>query len=319
MMPFVVGAATETGVKAENEDWVLAATWRFAAGSPPLALLLALDGVTMGGAGRVASTSAGAAIAERLLRVLAQHYGLPPQEPRLGGRRLLQLAVEHGHRQVRELQRHEGLSQMSTTAVAALLHGRRLFYATAGDSRLYLRRGGVWFLLSRDHTAVGRLVELGALTPEEARFSPARHQIYNALGIAQRFFCETGELRLEARDLVVACTDGVHEYLDFTSSALGVAVEPDHADSLDGWCAALVQTAYDGGSDDNLGAAACLVREEPPDASGLPPTVLRYGERWHPVEWEQVEARAGHRRPILDAVQPYGTDAAADEASAGEP
>ena len=71
---------------------------------------------------------------------------------------------------------------MSTTAVCAWVIGERLFIASVGDSRIYLRRGESIRQLSTDHTWVQEAVDSGLLTFEEARNHPNAHVIRRHLG-----------------------------------------------------------------------------------------------------------------------------------------
>jgi protein phosphatase len=71
---------------------------------------------------------------------------------------------------------------MGTTCVAALLVGRRLFTAYAGDSRLYLARRGGIVQTTVDHTFVQEAIELGLLKPDEAKNHPHRHVVRRHLG-----------------------------------------------------------------------------------------------------------------------------------------
>ena len=312
MSRHVIGAATDRGVKGVNEDWVLAARWELASNRGPVdyTLLLVLDGVTAGGGGQLASSTAGAAFVGTILRYLCHHYGEPPFNRKLSPRRILQDAAHQAHLEIRGMnQRGNAFRNVSTTLVAALIHGPRMWYASVGDSRLYMRRDNAWVQLTRDHSIVARQVELGVMTPEAAATSPDRHQIYNALGLASGFVCETGEMQVREGDVVMACSDGVYECLDLASA---VASPPETAGGdLRPWCHALVEAAYDAGSDDNLGVAACCLRELGELDVTLQPTVLQYGERWRPVDWPG--GSGGTAVPAQRTVFPYGSDVIPDD------
>jgi serine/threonine protein phosphatase PrpC len=81
---------------------------------------------------------------------------------------------------------HPELHGMGTTATAIALLGNQLYYAHVGDSRLYLVRGANISRLTHDHSYVGRLVQNGVISAEEAETHPQRHILTAALARAQR-------------------------------------------------------------------------------------------------------------------------------------
>jgi PPM family protein phosphatase len=116
------------------------------------------------------------------------------------------------HERIRECSlRRPELLGMGTTATAIVLLGHRLYYAHVGDSRLYLVRGSNISRLTHDHTYVGRLVQNGLITSEEAEIHPQRHILTAALGAGAEVEPEFPErpVPLEKDDVLVLCTDGL--------------------------------------------------------------------------------------------------------------
>ena len=74
------------------------------------------------------------------------------------------------------------LRGMGTTVVAALTVDNRLYIASVGDSRIYLFCGGDMVQLTRDHSYVQYLIDMGQITPEEALTNPYRNVITRAVG-----------------------------------------------------------------------------------------------------------------------------------------
>ena len=71
-----------------------------------------------------------------------------------------------------------------TTMTAVMVIGSRMTVAHVGDSRAYaVYMDGRMQVLTRDHSLVRRLEELGQITPEEASNHPQRHVLYRALGL----------------------------------------------------------------------------------------------------------------------------------------
>ena len=96
---------------------------------------------------------------------------------------LLLDAVKAAHERIRQqAAANPSLYGMGTTCTAAAIVDNQLYFAHVGDSRLYMVRSGVLTQLTRDHSYVGRLVESGLISRDEAEFHPQRHILTAALG-----------------------------------------------------------------------------------------------------------------------------------------
>ena len=97
-----------------------------------------------------------------------------------------------------------------TTCVACLVQNNIAYWAHAGDSRLYLFRGGKILTQTRDHSRVQLLLDQGLITPAQAAKHPERNKVYCCLGGSQMPEIEySRKTPLEARDMLVLCTDGL--------------------------------------------------------------------------------------------------------------
>lgn len=96
-----------------------------------------------------------------------------------------------------------------TTVVAAVLYGDLLVAMNVGDSRAYLLRGNELKQLSRDHSLVSRLVELGKITEEEALTHPRRNVLYQALGQGSDVEIHIASETLKVNDVIILCSDGL--------------------------------------------------------------------------------------------------------------
>jgi PPM family protein phosphatase len=76
---------------------------------------------------------------------------------------------------------------MATTAVCFVVWANTLHVAWAGDSRCYVWRKGEMHRLTRDHTAVQKMIDQRAIAPEEARLHPLAHVIDQYLGMQRGF------------------------------------------------------------------------------------------------------------------------------------
>ena len=142
------------------------------------------------------------------------------------------------------------LRGMATTAVALLVDGDAGTLAHVGDSRAYRLRRGEFARLTRDHSWVEEQIQAGTLTEAAARRHPWRNVVTRALAGSADLDVEIQALRLEPRDRVLLCTDGVFSVL--ADERIGEIVERDAG--LDDLCGALIAGANDGGGPDNATA-----------------------------------------------------------------
>jgi PPM family protein phosphatase len=145
--------------------------------------------------------------------------------------------------------RHPGLQGMGTTCTTIALLGTRLYFAHIGDSRLYLVRDSAISRLTHDHSYVGRLIDNGIISPEEAESHPQRHILTAALGAGTDVDpdCPTNPIDLRTGDTLVLCTDGLW----------GIVHDEELRTAIDGHtpkesCRQLVQMALARGGPDNI-------------------------------------------------------------------
>jgi PPM family protein phosphatase len=144
---------------------------------------------------------------------------------------------------------HLELQGMGTTCTAISITGDRLYFAHVGDSRLYLVRGADISRLTKDHSYVGRLVDSGILSPEEAEAHPQRHILTAALGAGSEVNPDFPEaaVGLQQDDTVVLCTDGLWSMV--TESELhDIATKKPAAKA----CKELIDLARKRGGPDNI-------------------------------------------------------------------
>ncbi len=101
------------------------------------------------------------------------------------------------------------LESPRTTCVACIVQGGTAWWAHAGDSRLYVLRGGRPVALTQDHSRVQQMIESGAITPEAAATHPERNKVFSCLGgVVPPIITVGAEFALETGDTIVLCTDG---------------------------------------------------------------------------------------------------------------
>ena len=122
-------------------------------------------------------------------------------------------ALHTAHRNIqRYAEEHPQFQGMGTTCTALAILGRHLSFAHVGDSRLYLVRDSAVSRLTRDHSYVGRLVESGIVSSQDAESHPQRHILTAALGSGTDIepdFPQSAVL-LQEEDTLVLCTDGLN-------------------------------------------------------------------------------------------------------------
>lgn len=120
--------------------------------------------------------------------------------------------MRYAHERIMKLPHDKDMGGFpGTTCVAALIQDGKMYWGHAGDSRLYLLRGGAVFSKSNDHSVVQQWVEAGQLSEDEARVHPQRNHITNCLGgIEDVFYMEAGEpVALRSGDVLLLGSDGL--------------------------------------------------------------------------------------------------------------
>jgi len=104
-------------------------------------------------------------------------------------------------------------SSMATTVVACAFRHDRMVVCHVGDSRCYLIRHRHAEALTRDHTVTGEQVRLGLMSAREASGSANRHLLSRSLGNAMFVNVDTGERQVLPGDVLLQCSDGLHNAL----------------------------------------------------------------------------------------------------------
>lgn len=98
-----------------------------------------------------------------------------------------------------------------TTCVAAIVQDGQVFWAHAGDSRLYLIRENNVLARTKDHSVVQQWIDRGMIEAKDVRTHPDRNKITNCLGAEEgMFFVESSAaLTLQRGDSIILCSDGL--------------------------------------------------------------------------------------------------------------
>jgi protein phosphatase len=102
---------------------------------------------------------------------------------------------------------------MGCTAEVVYVDGRQVIVGHVGDSRTYHLRQGRLIQLTEDQTWVHRMVELGALSREEAETHPRRSELQQAIGGRPEVEPALYTSPLRPGDWIVACSDGLSNHV----------------------------------------------------------------------------------------------------------
>ena len=139
-------------------------------------------------------------------------------------------------------------ARIGSTVVVCLAAAGRLACVWSGDSRCYRYRDRRLDLMSRDHSQVQELVDLGLLSEAAARHHPGAHIVTRAIGIGAAVEVACCQADLRPGDRILLCSDGLNGMVedDDIAAALGAAAAPEAV------CERLVDLALQGGGLDNV-------------------------------------------------------------------
>lgn len=149
-----------------------------------------------------------------------------------------------------EVRQREEYQGMGTTLVAAVSYQEGVVVSNVGDSRAYLINAQGIRRISKDHSLVEELVDLGDITEAEARTHPKRNYITRALGPEESTLCDGFIVPLERGEFVLLCTDGLVE----TVSDQEMFYEVQHAEDLNYCLQRLLEISKRSGAPDNVTA-----------------------------------------------------------------
>lgn len=236
-------------VRSMNQDSVygLISTVPRADGDVPIGLFVVADGMGGHEGGEIASRIAISTVA----RVVLADLVVPALDEAVteSVQALLVGALKEANRNIWETAQSNG-TDMGTTCTAALLLGHTVYIAHIGDSRAYLATPDGLQTLTADHSAVGRLIELGQIDAAEAREHPMRSHLYRTVGQTPDVAVDYDYHQLGGATHLLLCSDGLWSMIDDDAihSAIITSKWPHDA------CRALIASANAAGGEDNISA-----------------------------------------------------------------
>jgi protein phosphatase len=257
---FTIAAQTDQGrVRKNNQDSIYTGELRLPNGSLAYLCLVA-DG--MGGA--LAGEHASRIAAEVTRGQVKNDIDDPMVRDDGAWQALLRNAATAANNRVyAESRASEDRKGMGTTLTVALIVGERVHIASVGDSRAYMINaagvttdGATAAQLTSDHSLVARLVDIGQITPEQARTHPQRNLLYRSIGTDPSVEIDTRSEQLGAGDIILLCSDGLFTYIRDEELARIVLEQPN----LHLACDRLIRIANERGGADNI--SVVIVRVE---------------------------------------------------------
>lgn len=227
----VSAAASHVGrVRSSNQD----------SGYSGYQLFFVADGM----GGHAGGEFASALSAQRIAQIDA-NYATPDD----AGAAMLDVILEANQALSETVAGHPELAGMGTTFSGLMFVGEKAVIGHIGDSRVYLYRNGEFTQMTKDHTFVQRLVDLGRITPEEALVHPRRNVIMRVLG-------DTGEvpeidfnvLDVLPGDRWILCSDGLCGYVSDEIVAANMGSNESAEEITD----VLIGEALEAGAPDNV-------------------------------------------------------------------
>jgi len=253
----LVGIAQSTGLeRSHNEDALFVMQGNSAGDQslPSFGLFVVADGMGGHRAGEIASAISVRKVAHRITQDTILHLfdggnsaDLPPVQD------LVRKALEDANDAVVERVPGGG-----TTLTAALLLGQQVTIGHVGDSRAYLISEKEAKVITRDHSLVERLRELGQLSENEAANHPQRNVLYRAIGQGANLEVDIASYPIPHNAYMLVCSDGLWGVVPEAEIQRIVlkSATPQEA------CEKLIQAANAAGGPDNI--TALLIHFPPP-------------------------------------------------------
>jgi len=243
------GQATDVGmVRTNNQDSMLSfmSTSRSSDQRPDFGLFIVADGM----GGHHDGEKASALTAHMVASYVTHHIYMPMLNGDNDSER-----VPITEAMISAVQKANGdiivkVPDGGTTCTAVAIVGDLAYVAHVGDTRVYLITKDGVEQITRDHSLVQRLIELGQLTPEEAAVHPQKNVLYRALGQSESLEVDALTRRLPPNSKLMLCSDGLW---NMVSESDIIDITMKHSNPQEA-CDKLVALANTHGGTDNITA-----------------------------------------------------------------
>lgn len=243
------GMAQSVGVERDHNEDAMFVLVGNSAGHEPIpdfGLFVVADGMGGHRSGERASAISVQTVARHLTEgTILKLFQAHTERSEVGLHDLLRAALEEANRSV--------VSEVpggGTTLTAAILLGEQMTIGHVGDSRAYFITDDEAEVITRDHSLVERLRELGQLTSDEAATHPQRNVLYRAIGQGDNLEVDVATHPIPHGGHLLLCSDGLWGEVSEAEikGIIGRALHPQQA------CEELVRAANAAGGPDNISA-----------------------------------------------------------------
>ncbi len=244
----VFSAHSDIGkVRSQNED-----SYNIGNLTDGAAWAVICDGMGGASGGKVASRMCTSAVSSHIEKGYREGGGISSVK------NLLISAITSANAEIFNVSQTEpSLSGMGTTVVAAVINENVAVITHVGDSRAYLVHDGTITQLTKDHSMVQYMVDIGKISSEEAKNHPDRNVITRAVGIDGDIRVDVDVTEVFSGDILIICTDGLNGSIS-DGEILRITLDTDDCRELP---RALVDAANSLGGRDNITVAAIKVCE----------------------------------------------------------
>jgi PPM family protein phosphatase len=241
-------ASQSVGKQRElNEDSLLCITTTMAgnSGNMPFGLYIVADGMGGHQFGEVASNAAIRTVAGYVLRKFHSYlFQIKTDTMDESFQEIMLGAVNEAQKSIQREAPGSG-----TTLTAALVLGQQITVAHVGDSRAYFVYPDARIeAITRDHSLVKRLEELGHISAEEAENYPHRNVLYRALGQGEILEPDIFTLAFPQPGYLMLCSDGLWGVVSEQDIVRSINESP----TLQRACQSLISAANIAGGPDNI-------------------------------------------------------------------
>lgn len=166
----------------------------------------------------------------------------------VGQQDLCDAIIHANQRIVNRVASEERLAGMGTTAVVTAIKYNQLYWASVGDSRLYIYRDGLLRQITTDHSMVQELLTAGEITKDEMLSHPQRNLLTRAVGVDEVLEVDSGIESILPGDRILLCTDGLSGYVTDDVIASALQSSDDNMMVVE----SLMDTVYEVGAGDNV-------------------------------------------------------------------
>jgi protein phosphatase len=224
-------------------------------------LLLVADGLGGQAKGEVASSIGASIAASRVLGILAARDEIKSSTYH----KVFSEAISQANKEILNwgLDKPQ-FSGMGTTLSLVVIDGNSLHLAHVGDSRVYILNQETIKQVTKDHSYVQELVDLGKITVEQAKNHPRKNIVTKVLGYYGEIQPDLVSLPLSDNEHVLVCCDGLTIHVGDEEIRKIVLRNRDPQKA----CNELVSLANEAGGTDNISVALASAKEFTPSLLG---------------------------------------------------